>query len=49
MAKAQAKKAKEEAEKARDEVEQHGYDVGVAETDDALNAEALGVCRTYYA
>ena len=49
MAKAQAKKAKEEAEKARDEAEQHGYDVGMAETEDAFNAETLGVCRTYYA
>ena len=33
---AEAKKAKVEAEKARDEVEQHGYDVGVAETEDTL-------------
>ena len=48
-AKAQAEKAKEEAEKARDEVEQHGYDVGMAETEDALRAKVPGVCRTYYA
>ena len=35
-AKTQAKKAKEKAEKAREEAKQHGYDVGVAETEDAL-------------
>ena len=29
------------AEKERDEAEQHGYDVGVAETEDALRAEVL--------
>ena len=44
-AKAQADKAKEEAEKARDEAEQHGYDVGVAKTEDTLRAEAPG-CAT---
>ena len=33
-----------EAEKARDEAEQHGYDVGVAETEDALRAEVPAVC-----
>ena len=36
-----------EAEKARDEVEQHGYDVRVAETEDALRAKVLAMCRTY--
>ena len=35
---AEAEKAKVEAEKARDEDEQHGYDVGVAETEDTLRA-----------
>ena len=40
-------KARKEAEKAKDEVEQHGYDVGVAETKDALRAEVPAVCRTY--
>ena len=45
MAKAQAEKAKEEAEKARDEAEQHGYDVGVAKTEDAHRAKVLGVYR----
>ena len=44
-----AKRAKVEAEKARDEAEQHGYDVGVAETEDALRAEVPVVCRTYCA
>jgi len=48
-AKDKAKKAKDEAEKARDEAEQHGYDVGVAETEDALRAEVPAVCRTYCA
>ena len=33
--------------KAKVEVEQHGYDVGMAETEDALKAEVPGVCRTY--
>ena len=37
------------AEKARDEVEQHGYNVGVAETEDALGAEVPAMCRTYCA
>ena len=46
-AKAQAEKAKEEAKKAREEAEQHGYDVGVAETVDAFRAEVPEVCRTY--
>ena len=30
-------------------MEQHGYDVGVAETEDALRAEVPAVCRTYCA
>ena len=38
-----------EAEKARDEVEQHGYDVGVVETEDALRVKVLAMCRTYCA
>ena len=46
---AEAKKAKIEAEKARDEAEQHGYDVGIAKTEDTLWAEVLAVCRAYYA
>ena len=46
-AKDQAEKAKEEAEKAMEEAEQHRYDVGVAETEEALRAEVLRVCRTY--
>ena len=37
------------AKKARDEVEQHGYDVEVVETKDALRAEVPAVCRTYCA
>ena len=38
-----------EAEKAWDEAEQHGYDVGVAEIEDAFRAEVLAVCWTYCA
>ena len=45
----QAEEDKVKAEKERDEAEQHDYDVGVAETEDALRAEVLAVCRAYYA
>ena len=38
-----------EAENARDKAEQHGYDVGVAETEDTLKAKVPTVCRTYCA
>ena len=48
-AKAEAEKAKAEAERVRDEVEQHGYDIGVAKTEDALRAEVPAVCRAYCA
>ena len=44
-ARMQAEEDKVKAEKERDEAEQHGYDVGVAETEDALRAEVLAVCR----
>ena len=37
----------EEAEKAKEQAEQEGYDIGVAETEDALRAEVVGVCRHY--
>ena len=46
---AEAEKAKVKAEKAKDEAEQHGYDVGVAKTEDTLQAQIVVVCRTYYA
>ena len=46
-AKVEAEKAKAQAERERDEAEQHGYDVNVAETKDALRAEAPAVCRAY--
>ena len=45
--KVEVEKAKVEAEKARDEAEQHGYDVGIAETEDTLRAQVLAVCQTY--
>ena len=38
-----------EVEKARDKAEQHGYDVGVAETEETLRAKVPAVCRTYCA
>ena len=46
-AKLQAEEDKVKAEKERDEAEQHGYYVGVAETEDALRAEVPVVCRAY--
>ena len=48
-AKLQAEEDKVKAEKERDEAEQHGYDVGVAETEDAFRAEVLAICCAYYA
>ena len=48
-ARLQAEEDKTKAEKERDEAEQHGYDVGVAETEDALWAEVPTVCRAYCA
>ena len=48
-AKMQAEEDKAKAEKERGEAEQHGYDVGVAETEDALQAEVPAVCRAYCA
>ena len=45
----QAEEDKAKAEKERDVVEQHGYDVGVAETEDALRAEVPAMCRAYCA
>ena len=35
----EVEKAKEEAKKARDEAKQHGYDIGVAKTEEALRVE----------
>ena len=46
-ARVQAEEAKAKAEKERDEVEQHSYDVGIAETEDALRAEVPAVCHAY--
>ena len=46
-AKMQVEEDKVKAEKERDEAEQHGYDVGVAETENALRAEVPAVCRAY--
>ena len=48
-AKLQAEEDKVKAEKERDEAEQHGYNVGVAETEDALRAEVPAMCHAYYA
>ena len=46
-AKVEAEKAKAKAEREKDEAKQHGYDVSVAETEDALRAEVPAVCRAY--
>ena len=46
-ARMQAEEDKAKAEKERDEAEQHGYDVGVAETEDTLRVEVPTVCRAY--
>ena len=48
-AKMQVEEDKAKAEKERDEVEQHGYDVGVAETEDTFRAEVPAVCHAYCA
>ena len=48
-ARAEVEKAKAEVKRVRNEAEQHGYDVGVAEIEDALRAEVPAVCRAYYA
>ena len=48
-ARVQAEEDKTKAEKEREESEQHGYDIGVAETEDALRAEVPAVCRAYCA
>ena len=45
----EAEKAKTEAEQAMNEAEQRGYEVGRAETEEALRAEVPVVCRIYYA
>ena len=46
-AKVEAEEAKAIVEREKEETEQHGYDVGMAETEDALKAEVLAVCRAY--
>ena len=45
----EAEKAKVEVEKARDKAEQHGYEVGMAKTEDTLRGQVPAVCRTYRA
>ena len=47
-ARVQAEEDKTKAEKERDEAEQHGYNVDVAKTEDALQAEVPAICRAYY-
>ena len=46
-ARVEAEEAKAKAERERDEAKQNDYDVGVAETEDALRAEVPAVCRAY--
>ena len=48
-ARLQAKEDKIKVDKERDEAEQHGYDIGVAKTKDALWAEVPTVCCAYCA
>ena len=48
-ARLQAEEDKAKVERERDEAEQHGYDVSVAEIEDALRAEVPAVCRAYCA
>ena len=43
----QAEEDKAKTEKERYEAEQHGYDVNVAETENALRAEVPAVCYAY--
>ena len=47
-ARVQAEEDKAKAEKERDEAKQYGYDVDVAEIEDALRADVPIVCCTYY-
>ena len=44
----EAEKALEQAKRARDQAEQEGYNVGMAETEEALRAKVSGICRNYY-
>ena len=37
----------EEAEKAKEQAEQDGFDMGVAETEEAFRVEVSEVCRFY--
>ena len=46
-ARMQAEEDRAKAEKERDEAKQHGYDVGIAETEDTLRAEVPAMCRAY--
>ena len=48
-AKALAEEARDKAVKTKDAAEQHGYDVGVVETEDSLMVEVPTVCMTYCA
>ena len=47
--KEQAEKAKIKAEQTMNEAEQRGYEIGIAETENALRAEVPEVCRIYCA
>ena len=46
--KVETEKAKAQAKRERDETEQYGYDVGVAESEDALRVEVPAICHAYY-
>src|SRR6266702_3232773 len=44
----EAEKARERTKRDRDQAEQEGYDVGMAETEEALRAKVSGIYRNYY-
>lgn len=44
----ETEKARDDAERAREQAEQDGYDIEVAETEVALRAKVLRVCRNCY-
>ena len=46
-AKKEAEFAKTEAECSKEKVEEEAYGAGVSETEAALKAQVLGVCRLY--
>ena len=48
-AKAEVEKVKAEAEKEKDMADQHGYNIGVTEIEEALRVEVPTICQAYCA